>query len=75
VTLGVINSGGKGVSVAAGVGVRVGVPVRVGVEVGVGARSEAEDGKNKLNKNENTPAASNRASIMRTISKHVFRAI
>ena len=54
------------------VSVAVGVAVTVGVRVRVGARSEAEDGRKKLNKHANTPAASSSASIISNVRHRAF---
>jgi len=56
-----------------GVSVAVGVLVRVDVGVEVGASNEAEEGRNVLNKHENTPAASSSASIISSMRHRVFK--
>ena len=64
---------GNGVDVALAVSVAMGVTVTVGVRVGVGARREAEGGRRKLNKHENTTAASSSANRILNICQRVFK--
>ena len=54
------------------VSVAVGVAVTVDLRARVGARSEAEDGRKKLNKHANTPAASSSAGMISRVRHRVF---
>jgi hypothetical protein len=59
-----------GVKVKVEVGVSVAVGVRVRVGVTVGARNEAEGGRKRLNRHENTTAASTKPIMRRSVCGH-----
>ena len=61
---GVIGCGGRGVSVEVGMGEALEVAFMLGVRLEVGARTEAEEGRNTLNKQETTMAAQSSRSRM-----------